>query len=270
MPAFAFFATLAVLSAQYAPPGAPPIPPPPNLAIPPSPPPPAARPLPVTGPHPPPIPQAPWFGSKPVPTEDEQKILKAARETVEKNREVVIATRTYAERFGAADDLVRTLIFANPAINDPLYQKYLPTLKMTQVLHETTWNIGLDNNPDFLLPDPNVGPVGHEFLSIHMSSGTIGPRQPLEEVLSHYHSDAATEGIRASYGLDEIRQAALNNPDAQAALQKTRAAFGALDTTVRDAMAKDPAVKALIEKYPYLLYGRQDLGLQVVAMLFMT
>jgi len=212
------------------------------------------------------------------------KILLAARNAAEKTVEVMAATKVYAERFGTADDLVRSLMFNNPAINNPDYKGYLNNYKIGQVLHETTWNIGLDNSRDFLLPDPipNPDPFVAGILSIHMSSGTSGPHRPLAEVLSHYQAakdsdpaEAASierqmQDIRASYGLDDIHQAALNDKNAKAALQKVRDAYQALDDAVRATMKQDPAANALLEKYPYLLYGRRDLGFHVVAMMFMT
>jgi hypothetical protein len=57
---------------------------------------------------------------------------------------------------------------------------------------------------------------------------------------------------------------------ATAALQKTRDAYQALDDAVRQTMKKDPAIDALIQKYPYLLYGRRDLGFEVAAIYFTT
>ncbi len=266
-------AALAVLPALRAQPPpvapSPAIVPPPNLAVPPIPPPVTRPQLLAERSGPPPIPKTPWYGNLPLPSDDELKVLTAAREAAEKDREVMIASRTYAERFGAADDLIRTLIFANPALQDPAYEQYLPLLKLNQVLHENNWDIGLDNNPDMLLPDPTAsGPWGSGIIiSMSSSSGGYLYRLSLEQALEHTRDVAST---RTTYGLRDIRQAALDNPDAKAALLKTRAAFQALSAAVRSAMAKDPAAKALIEKYPYLLYGRHDLGFKVAMAMIMT
>ncbi len=67
--------------------------------------------------------------------------------------------------------------------------------------------------------------------------------------------------MRAMFVLDNIHQDALEDKDAQAAMQKVRDAFQALDDAVRAAMKKDPAINELVEKYPNLFYGRRDLGL---------
>ncbi len=78
------------------------------------------------------------------------------------------------------------------------------------------------------------------------------------------------QNMRISYVINDIHDAALAGKDAQAAIQKVRDAYKILETAVRDAMGKDPAVKLLIEKYPFLLYGRKDLGFHVAAMSIMT
>jgi len=223
---------------------------------------------------PPSIPSTPWFGDKTLPTTDELKVLQTARDAAEKDPDVRADTRTYAERFGAADDLVRTLMFNNPAINDPLNKNQLMRYKSSQVLHETTWSIGLDNSPDTLLPDLLFG----DWLTIHMSSGRIGPARPQAEALAAAENaalyspqaNARLPAIRASYAVANMHQAALDDKDAKVALQKVRDAFQALDAAVRAAMMKDPAVQLLVEKYPYLLYGRRDLGIGVGASVIMT
>ncbi len=238
----------------------------------------AAIPNPVTGAHPT-IPQTPWFGEKTLPANDELSLLQSARGAAERDPEVVIAMRDYAARYSAANDLVRTLMFSNPAIKDPDFEKYLSRYKIGQVLHETFWNIGLDNSLDFLLPDPVPNQPGNSLYIGQNSSGTPSPRRPLAEVLPAYQRsaqnakdpaekariEASMQGLRALYGLDEIHQTALSDKDSKIALQKVRDAYKTLDDAVRAAMRKNPTVKILIEKYAFLLYGRRDLGLRVVS-----
>ena len=223
------------------------------------------------------IPSTPWFGDKALPTTDELKVLQAARATAEKDLDVRAATRTYAERFGAADDLVRTLLFKNPALSDPLYKDQLARLKNGQVLHERIWNFNQEDNRDFLLPDPQSTSSVDDCLTILLTDGT---RATLTQELAPYEGalklatnnpemqaalEANMKSLRISYGLHYIHQAALDDKDAQIALQKVRDAYQMLEDTVRDTMKKDPTVIALVEKYPYLLYGRRDLGFQVAA-----
>ncbi len=119
----------------------------------------------------------PWLGDQPRPTSDEQNLLLAARDAAEKDRDVVIATRTYDERFGAADDLVRTLMFSNPAINNPAYKDRLSQYQVSQVLHGTTWSLESDKNSrDLLWPDPNPEPFGlGDHLVVTRMNGTPGP-----------------------------------------------------------------------------------------------
>ncbi len=189
-----------------------------------------------------PFPAPPGFGKSPLPTDAELKILRTAREAADQHLEIIIATRTYVERFGAADALVRDLMFQNPAINNPAFKEFLARLQVEQVLHDSTWTSDYDNNRDLLLPDPNAGPTG-ETIAILKLSGAPAPRQP-----------------PAPDTLDGIRNTALNNQDAKIAVQRVRDAFYALDDAVRAEMKKDPPVQSLIEKFPFLLYGRTDLG----------
>jgi hypothetical protein len=186
---------------------------------------------------------------------------------------VVIATRTYDERFGAADNLVRTLMFSNPAINNPAYKDRVFQFQVGQVLHPMMWSLDYENSRDLLWPDPNPGPLSDHLIVTKMS-GTPGPSLPraeaqakeLERLDAFDRSDdprlrAEAQDMRAIDALNNIHQAALEDKDAQAAMQKVREAFQALDDAVRAAMKKDPAINELVEKYPNLFYGRRDLGL---------
>ncbi len=126
---------------------------------------------------PPHIPETPWYGDQPLPSEAELKTLQAARDAVEKDLTVVIANKTYAERFGAADDLVRTRIFADPATNNPDYQDALRMFRLQQVLFATLWDVGGANSRDILLPDPQHDRARRIFRPHHSYEQRHGRRR---------------------------------------------------------------------------------------------
>jgi hypothetical protein len=72
-----------------------------------------------------------------------------------------------------------------------------------------------------------------------------------EEIMNREH-EATT--------LYRVRDQALKDPAVAAAILKAREAYHQANVILAATLSRDPAIKALLEKYPYLKLARNDLG----------
>jgi len=179
----------------------------------------------------------PWFNSQDIPTDEERKALTAAREAAESDKAVIAATEAYAASFAAADERIWASMLKNPQKTPNLDQ-----IKNRQQVHDIIWVMGMENSRDVLLPNPHAD-----------------PDDPLAGI-QRFKFSGFSNGLPASDSPAGIRRAAMQDAGAQAALQKVRDAYQALDAAARAAMGQNAAVEYLMKKYPNLLYGRRDLG----------
>jgi hypothetical protein len=168
--------------------------------------------------------------------------------------------------------LLDALKYGDPIINRN-YQSYTAQYLDRQFPHAAALGLGSDKIPDTLVPHPKTISFNDGIAITKMSGApSSGPRlSPAQanardlanlERAAQYNPRAKADlpRTRAFYALDDIYQDALARPEAQAALQKVRDAYQALDAAVRAAMKKDSALAPLVDQYPALFYGRRDLG----------
>jgi len=184
----------------------------------------------------------PWSNGEKLPTESEASQLGNAWTAAQSDAAVLAAAKTYAECYRAANQslgiAIPTIAMTEPRIKQLLDAHHLESLPAQQnYIHGKFLDEGYEKNPDNFLPNPDSQTDSDEMVIVHYSGALVS---------------------QGSY--EEARKIAVELPNVKPVMEKLRAAYSALDKAIRTAMSKDPAVKDLVAKYPYLLYGRRDLG----------
>jgi hypothetical protein len=185
----------------------------------------------------------PWYDGHALPTPAELKILADARAAADKDPNVIRWTRMYIASWTATNELIRVRMLENPAS-----KPFERMIMASQLIHETSWSEDFkDNNPDILLPNASTDAMSSVVgLMVHKSSNNILAKNPRP-----VYPPTTQEGIR---------QKALADKKVQDNLQAVRDAYMRMEIIARAIMQKNADVKAVMEKYNFLLYGRRDLG----------
>jgi hypothetical protein len=173
--------------------------------------------------------------------------LKQAKQAALLDPAVATAMQKFKESLQAADQIMRATLS-----KDPASKRLLDLNSGLELVTDLNRNAGPAEPPlgfGYRVEQPPTAENG--------ANGNV-PKKPFE-MTPEEHMKQGNEAT----ALFQARDQALKDPVVATAILKAREAYHQANVILAATLGRDPAIKALLTKYPYLKLARNDLGFQL-------